>query len=84
MDVSLFEIIGPKMMGPSSSATAGMVQLGATCHKFLTGPISSIDLRFVPSMEQSYYSWRSHLALIGGVIGIKEDDSPAFGRHCHL
>lgn len=75
MDVSLFEIIGPKMMGPSSSATAGMVQLGATCHKFLTGPISSIDLRFVPSMEQSYYSWRSHLALIGGVIGIKEDDS---------
>ena len=53
MDVSLFEIIGPKMMGPSSSATAGMVQLGATCHKFLTGPISSIDLRFVPSMEQS-------------------------------
>ena len=75
MDVSLFEIIGPKMMGPSSSATAGMARLGSTAHKFLTGPVQHIDLRFVPAMEDSYYAWRSHLALIGGVIGIAEDDS---------
>ena len=74
MDISIFEVVGPKMMGPSSSATAGMARIGSTMHKFLTGPLKSIDLRFVPSKEQGYFSCRSHLGLIGGTIGLSPDD----------
>ena len=74
MDVSVFEIVGPKMMGPSSSGTAGMARLGSTAYKFLTGPLKSIDLRFVPSYCGHYYACRSHWALIGGLLGLAEDN----------
>ena len=73
-NISVFEAVGPKMMGPSSSATAGMGRIGRAAHPFLEGEIRSIDLRFVPARENSYYARASHVALIGGMMGIREDD----------
>ena len=74
MDISIFEIIGPVMMGPSSSGTAGMARLGAVAHKFIDEPIKSIDLRWCPQYGEEYYSCRSHLGIIGGMLGINEYD----------
>jgi len=74
MDISIFEVVGPKMMGPSSSATAGMSRIGRAARSFLEGDIRSIDLRFVPAWENCYYARASHVALIGGMLGIREDD----------
>ena len=31
-DISVFEVIGPVMLGPSSSGTAGMARLGYAAH----------------------------------------------------
>lgn len=73
MDISVFEVIGPVMVGPSSSGTAGMARLGLAARKFLDGPVKSIDLKFHPR-NSSYAGLRSHLALIGGVLGIPEYD----------
>lgn len=75
MDISLFEVVGPIMMGPSSSATAGMARIGATANRFLTEPVRSIDLKFTPRYIDKYVGNRSHLALLGGVLGISENDS---------
>ena len=75
MDISVFEVVGPKMMGPSSSATAGMARIGSTAHKFLTGPLKSIDVKFVPARADGYFACRSHLGLIGGTMGIPADDT---------
>ena len=74
MDISIFEVIGPVMLGPSSSGTAGMARIGATAHKFLTAPLKSIHITVTPRFETGYIACRSHFALIGGVLGLSEDD----------
>lgn len=75
MDISLFEVVGPIMMGPSSSATAGMARIGATVHRFLTEPVKTIDLKFTPRMLGIYAGERSHFGLVGGILGLPEHDS---------
>ena len=73
MDISIFEIIGPVMLGPSSSGTAGMARLGRAASRFLDGEIKSIDLRF-HKRNVDYAGLRSHCALIGGLMGYEADD----------
>lgn len=74
MDISVFEIIGPVMVGPSSSGTAGMARLGWVAGRFLDKPVKKINLSFHPRF-QDYTGLRSHVALIGGVLGMREYDS---------
>lgn len=73
MDISVFEVIGPVMVGPSSSGTAGMARLGWAASRFLDEPLKSIDLKFHPRND-GYAGLRSHLALIGGAMGMREYD----------
>ena len=73
MDISVFEIIGPVMVGPSSSGTAGMARLGGAAGRFPEGPVRAVHLTFHPRM-QDYAGVRSHVALIGGVLGMREYD----------
>lgn len=73
MDISVFEVIGPVMIGPSSSGTAGMARLGCAAHKFLSEPLKSIDIKFHPR-NTGCFGLRSHFALLGGAMGIPEYD----------
>ena len=73
MDISVFEVIGPVMVGPSSSGTAGMARLGFAAGKFLDEPLKALNLRFHPR-NTDYAGLRSHLGLIGGVLGLREYD----------
>ena len=73
MDISVFEVIGPVMVGPSSSGTAGMARLGWAAGRFLDGPVKKIHLAFHPRL-QDYAGLRSHVALVGGVLGMREYD----------
>ncbi len=73
MDISVFEVIGPVMVGPSSSGTAGMARVGYAAGKFIDEPVKSINLVFHPRHSE-YAGLRSHLALIGGVLGMREYD----------
>ncbi len=74
MSLSLFDIVGPVMVGPSSSHTAGAARIG-----FLAGKIAGIaaeqaTLYFHPVLMQTYAGHRTHAALIGGLLGYREDD----------
>lgn len=72
-DISIFEIVGPVMLGPSSSGTAGMARLGRAACEFLTGPLASISIRYHPR-DTGFFGLRSHVALVGGVLGFEPYD----------
>lgn len=77
MDISVFEVLGPVMIGPSSSSTAGMARLGWVTGKFVNASnedIAEINLKFHPR-HMDYAGTRSHLGLIGGVLGMREYDN---------
>lgn len=77
MDISVFEVLGPVMIGPSSSSTAGMARLGWVAGRFVdadNSDIAEINLKFHPR-HMDYAGTRSHLGLIGGVLGMREYDT---------
>ena len=74
MLTSIFEIIGPIMIGPSSSHTAGMARIGKMAY-YISGknPIF-ISLLLSPMMRTTYSGHRTDAALFGGAIGFAEDN----------
>lgn len=74
MGISIFEIIGPIMIGPSSSHTAGMARIGMMACRIIGDGAVSIHLDLSPKMRSTYAGHRSDAALIGGVIGLRESD----------
>ena len=51
--LSLFDVLGPIMTGPSSSATAGAVKIGRMGRMFLGGQPEEVDLYFSESFDIS-------------------------------
>lgn len=83
MDVSIFDIVGPIMLGPSSSGTAGMVRIGAVGRALTCGEPKDVEIQFHPNNLTHYAGCRSHLGLAGGLMGYatNEPDFPnAFER----
>lgn len=74
MGISVFEVIGPIMIGPSSSHTAGMARIGMMTHRIAGGRPVSIHLELSPMMRTTYSGHRTDSALIGGALGIGESD----------
>ena len=68
-DISAFEVVGPIMMGPSSSGTAGMYRIGAAARQFFPGEPSAINLKFTPRFGTGYLGCRSHFGLLAGILG---------------
>ncbi len=74
MSLSLFDIIGPVMVGPSSSHTAGAARIGFLAGKIAGVAADRVTLYFHPVLMQTYAGHRTHAALIGGLLGYREDD----------
>lgn len=73
MLTSLFEIIGPIMVGPSSSHTAGMVRIGYLANQYCKIKFRKIHLTLSWGMRQTYRGHRSDCALIAGILGFAPD-----------
>lgn len=72
--VSLFDILGPTMVGPSSSHTAGACRLGLIARAILGGTPMRAQIRLHGSFAATGEGHGTHRALVGGLIGLAPDD----------
>ena len=73
-DLSIFDIVGPVMIGPSSSGTAGMMRIGSAARLFLEEEPSFVEIVFHERNLDHYEGCCSHLALLSGLMGFATDD----------
>lgn len=71
---STFDIIGPVMVGPSSSHTAGVVRIGRLTRKLFGKTPTHADIYFYGSFAKSYKGHASDVAIIGGLLGFHTND----------
>lgn len=67
-------MIGPVMIGPSSSHTAGVVRIGRTALKLLGGRPDEAEIVFYNSFARTYEGHGSDRAIIAGLLDFKTDD----------
>jgi len=71
---SVFDIIGPVMIGPSSSHTAGAVRLGALARAvFGEQPVAAV-ISLHGSFASTGHGHGTDLALVAGLLGMRPDD----------
>lgn len=71
---SCFDIIGPVMVGPSSSHTAGAVSIGKFVYEWLGGCPDEAQITLYESFARTYQGHGTDKALLGGLLGMKADD----------
>lgn len=71
---SVFDMIGPVMIGPSSSHTAGVVRIGRVARKILGKQPESAEITFYNSFARTYEGHGSDRAIIAGLMDFKTDD----------
>ena len=73
--MNVFDILGPVMIGPSSSHTAGAARIGRIALALLGAPAVRADILLHGSFAKTYKGHGSDKALIAGIMGMKTDDS---------
>src|SRR5689334_25075956 len=71
---SIFDMIGPVMIGPSSSHTAGVVRIGRSAYKLLGGIPEEAEIVFYNSFARTYEGHGSDRAIIAGLLDYRTDD----------
>lgn len=71
---SVFDIIGPVMIGPSSSHTAGAARIGKVIRRILGEQPTSVDIYLYESFAKTYRGHGTDIALVGGLLGMEPDD----------
>ncbi len=71
---SVFDMIGPIMIGPSSSHTAGVVRIARAAVRVLGGKPDDATVTFYNSFARTYEGHGSDRAIIGGLMDLKTDD----------
>lgn len=71
---SLFDIVGPIMVGPSSSHTAGAVRLANLARFVAEQPIKEVEFVLYNSFAQTYQGHGTDRGLIAGILGYGVND----------
>ena len=66
--MNVFDIIGPIMIGPSSSHTAGAARIGKTAAMLLDAPVKTADILFHGSFAKTYKGHGTDKAIVGGIL----------------
>ena len=74
MSISMFDILGPITVGPSSSHTAGAVRLGLACRTILGEEVKKAKITFYGSFADTYRGHGTDKAVIGGLLGFNTDN----------
>ena len=72
--MNIFDMIGPVMIGPSSSHTAGAVRLGKMARKIRGEAAAKVDIGLCGSFAPTYRGHGTDKALIAGILGMNSDD----------
>jgi len=70
----VFSIIGPSMVGPSSSHTAGAVRIGRAARRIFGELPEQVDIKLYGSFAETYQGHGTDLALVGGLLDYDTDD----------
>ena len=71
---SAFEILGPVMVGPSSSHTAGALRCAQVAASLLEGRITKVIFGLWNSFAHTYRGHGTDRALVAGILGLDTDD----------
>ncbi len=75
MSLSVFEIIGPPMVGPSSSHTAGACRIGWAAREILGGTPETARIGLHGSFYATGQGHGTDPAIVGGLLGFHPDDT---------
>ena len=72
--ISVFDVLGPNMIGPSSSHTAGAAVIAFLAQKMINGPLVKVEFTLYGSFAKTYRGHGTDRALLGGIMGFATDD----------
>ena len=72
--ISVFDVLGPNMIGPSSSHTAGAALIAYLAQKMINGPLVKVEFTLYGSFAKTYRGHGTDKALLGGIMGFSADD----------
>jgi len=73
-EFSMFDVVGPNMIGPSSSHTAGACRIGKAAYKMAGENIKKVTFLLHGSFAKTYRGHGTDKALVGGILGFDPDD----------
>ena len=71
---SIFDILGPVMVGPSSSHTAGAVRIGLITRRLLGEKVKTARIGMYGSFAATGKGHGTDRALVAGLLGMEPDD----------
>lgn len=72
--MNVFDIVGPIMVGPSSSHTAGAARIGFIAGLLLGSSPRHADIKLFGSFYKTYQGHGTDKAIVAGILGMKPDD----------
>ena len=72
--VGVFDILGPIMVGPSSSHTAGAARLGKVARAIAGADIEEVTFYLHGSFAKTYKGHGTDRALVAGILGMEPSD----------
>ena len=73
-NIGIFDVLGPIMIGPSSSHTAGAARLGKIARTIVNKPIKDVTFLLHGSFKETYKGHGTDRALVAGIFGMMPDD----------
>jgi len=71
---SVFNIIGPIMVGPSSSHTAGALEIAKFAREKFGKQPAHVEITLYNSFAKTYKGHGTDVALVGGILDFETDD----------
>lgn len=72
--MGIFDVVGPIMIGPSSSHTAGAARIGLMARNILKDEPVKVQLTVYGSFAKTYKGHGTDKALVAGLLGFSADD----------
>ena len=72
---TLFDVISPIMVGPSSSHTAGAIRLGLMARNIYSKPVKKVCFKLYNSFAQTGFGHGTQKGLLAGVLGYGVSDT---------